>query len=823
MYRILTNGTLFCSSKIEELSIINPVIELEVNKAGTFTFTVPPNHPYYANLADKDTLIDVYRDDDTEPIFEGIVATTEVDFFKQKKVTCEGELTFLNDSILRPNYRQGYTSRQLLESYINEHNSLVEAKKRFTVGQVTAKDTNDYITCYTNYQSTMTEIKEDLIDDIGGYLRTRHVSGTRYLDYLAESPRTNNQIIRLGENLIDLSIGLENDDLATVIIPLGTTLETQTIQGLDERLTIKTAPADEQHPSGADYVFSQSAVDTFGWIEKVVTWDNVTTVNNLLSKGKKYLQETQFENLVIQVKAVDLGLTTSDFQKFKPLDLVRVISEPHGLDRYFMLTKMTINLNNPEQDTITLGKSEANSLSAKTASANSQIMDRIEQLPTSNAVKAAIDNATALITGAEGGYVVYSFNESGQPIEIKIQDALNNPTKIWRWNQNGFGYSNDGGQTYGLAMTMDGAIVANYITSGTMVADRVRGGTFEVGGTSLGKDGKILVKNSSGTTLITIDKNGIAFSGGEQIPYSAISGTPSIPTKTSDLTNDSGWVTSSQATTITKNTVTTAYVNALNVTARYIVADLIQAGCTKIGKMTITQTYIAGINDDNTRRVALRAFDNDYGDDTAALQVEIRGSTSEQWTNRMFIRYNGDTWIGGGADLWVEDINKATGNQVTVNAELICWGNVITYGDFLDWSDRRVKKDIQPLSEKYLKAFYALSPTEFRMDENIFVKDDGKLHLGFIAQDVEKAFNDSYIDLNQYALLQENDIELNHRDRQPGEEKPEKETVKRLSLSYNEFTALITLAVQEQKKEIDLLREEIDELKEEIKLLKGEN
>ena len=88
--------------------------------------------------------------------------------------------------------------------------------KHFTVGQVTAADSNNSITCYTNYNSTMTEIKEDLVDDIGGYLRVRHVNGTRYLDYLAESPRTNNQVIRLGENLLDLYKTLFNKEIAIV-------------------------------------------------------------------------------------------------------------------------------------------------------------------------------------------------------------------------------------------------------------------------------------------------------------------------------------------------------------------------------------------------------------------------------------------------------------------------------------------------------------------------------------------------------------------------------------------------------------------------------
>lgn len=507
MYRVFYNNTLIADSRIEDLAIINPVVSLKVNCAGTFTFTMPSNHPYYDLIQKKVGLIKVFRDE--EQIFEGDCVRTTVDFFKQKKFECEGDLAFLNDTFLRPGRVEDLTSRQLLERYIASHNALVSEEKRFTVGQVTAHDSNDSISCYTNYNSTMTEIKEDLIDDIGGFLRVRHENNIRYLDYLASSPRTNSQIIRLGENLIDLSVGLDTEELATVIIPLGETLDTQSIPGLDERLTIKTAAADSMHPAGTDYVYSQAAVSSFGWIEKVVEWNDVTEVSNLLSKGKKYLQETQFENLVIKAKAIDLGITSEELQKFRLLDMIRIVSEPHGLDRYFMLSELNINLNNPEQDTVTLGIEEFNSLTAKSASANEKILKDIEQLPTSNQVKSAIDNATALITGAEGGYVVIERNAQGQPIEIKIQDALNNPTKIWRWNQNGFGYSNDGGQTYGLAMTMDGSIVANYITSGTMTADRVRGGELIAGGSGLGANGQITIKDSSNRNIITINTYGM--------------------------------------------------------------------------------------------------------------------------------------------------------------------------------------------------------------------------------------------------------------------------------------------------------------------------
>ncbi len=508
MYKIYVDGSLFCSSEIEELAIINPEIDQEVNKAGTFTFTLPPTHPYYNTIKKRTSLIDVYRDDDTEPLFEGVCIDSIIDFWKQKKLTCEGELTFLNDSNLRPQKYDDKTVRQLLESYISQHNVQTEAMKHFTVGQVTVSDSNNSIYCYSNYNSTMTEIKEDLVDDLGGFLRCRHEEGVRYLDYLAASPRTNNQVIRLGENLLDLSQNIDTEEIATVIIPLGATLDTQSIPGLDDRLTIKTAPADSEHPSGADYVYSSTAVNAYGYIEKVVVWDDVTTVAALLAKGKAYLSDIQFENLVIQAKAIDLGLTSDEFNKFRLLDSIRVVSAPHGLDRYFILSKLQIHLNNPENDTITLGIKQSTSLSAKSQAANEEIQKKIEELPTSNMVQTAIDNATALITGADGGYVVIVRNNDGQPIEIRIQDALNNPTKIWRWNQNGFGYSSDGGQTYGTAITMNGAIVADFITAGTMYADRIKGGTLKLGGAS-NTDGILQIVNASNQEIGHWDKDGI--------------------------------------------------------------------------------------------------------------------------------------------------------------------------------------------------------------------------------------------------------------------------------------------------------------------------
>ena len=89
-------------------------------------------------------------------------------------------------------------------------------------------------------------------------------------------------------------------------------------------------------------------------------------------------------------------------------------------------------------------------------------------------------------------------------------------SKVWRFNQNGIGYSKTGyNGTYGTAITMDGQIVADYITAGTLSADRIKGGTLTLGGSGYNVNGKITVLNTNNTVIATINNNGINISRGQ--------------------------------------------------------------------------------------------------------------------------------------------------------------------------------------------------------------------------------------------------------------------------------------------------------------------
>lgn len=472
MYKVLLDQKTFCDSRVDDLAIINPVISLAMNSAGSFIFTIPADHPRYNDIQRRKSIFSVYRDDESNPIFQGIVTEEKVDIYKQKTISCEGELSYFNDSILRPAKYEAVTPLYLLTTYINEHNAQVDEYKRFEVGNVTVSGN---IYCYTNMNSTMTEIKEDLIDDFGGYMRVRYDSGKKYIDYLADAPRTASQTIELGKNLIDYKSNIDDIDLATRIIPLGAIQEEQTITGLDTRLTISSVN------NNKDYLQSDAAVQNFGYITKTIEFDDITTPSALKSKGQVYLNNVQFEKVVIEVSAIDFGYLSDDFEKFRIMDYVHIISEVHGMDKWFILTQMTLNLNKPEDDRFVFGKSEQLSLSAKTSSITSELTKALANVPSADFIQQAIASATAIITGTNGGYVRFNYDEHNNPYEILIMntDSIDTASKVWRWNQNGFGYSSHGyNGPYETAITMDGAIVCDALKGGTIRGQSIQGGTI---------------------------------------------------------------------------------------------------------------------------------------------------------------------------------------------------------------------------------------------------------------------------------------------------------------------------------------------------------
>jgi hypothetical protein len=463
MYRVLCDGLPIYDLRDEELVLLDPKVTLEVNTAGSFDFKLPPGHPQYDLPKKMKSLVEVWHDN--EQIFAGRPVEEKIDFYNCKYIECEGQLAYLNDSIQRPAEYHDKTVRGYLETLIDNHNKQVDESKQFEVGIVTVTDNNDSLFRYTNHNTTLKEIKEDLVDDLGGYLRVRNHNGHRYIDYIAEFDNLCSQSIQFGENLLDYAKNIDIRDIATAIIPLGARLETSEIAALEERLTIKSVN------NGKDYLAHEDAVKKYGFVVKTVTWDNVTTPEMLKSKGQKWLTDGQFENMVLEVKAVDLHYTDEQIEQFKLFDMVLVHSAPHGLDKKFPLSKMTVYLDKPASNTFTLGTVVKETLSDKTGGITSDVGGMIDSIPIpSDIVKQAVDQATALITAATRGNIVTTATEQ---LIMDTKD-VNTAKRVWRWNLNGLGYSNTGyNGTYATAITMDGQIVGQRIAANSISGEKL--------------------------------------------------------------------------------------------------------------------------------------------------------------------------------------------------------------------------------------------------------------------------------------------------------------------------------------------------------------
>lgn len=491
----------------DDLFLIDPELTLETGVSGSFIFGIPPTHPHYDKIHPLTSEFYVYQDG--EELFRGRYAGSEEDFYRIGKIKCESDLSYLLDSIQRPYEHKG-SIIDFLKGRLAVHNSGVENRKQFTLGKVNVVDSNNYISrSSSGLSDTLTCLREKLVNTHGGYLRTRYEENTRYLDYVTDYGGINSQVIRFGENLLDLSKYIDASSIITALVPIGANLE---ITNQDGTVTCRKVDITSVN-DGIDYIYDQNAVDKYGWITGVHEWEDVTLPKNLLKKAKDYLQERIHLPVTMELTAVDLSLAGTDVQRLKVGYWTKVESSPHGITGTYLLTKRTFHLTAPEKDTILLGGSLP-SLSVNSAKSRADMSLKLQKTEEkiSKEIESRVENATQLITGGLGGYILIGRAEDGHPEEILIMDA---PTKeaatnVIRLNKNGIGFSTSGyNGIYRNAWTIDGNLVADFITAGTMLADRIRGGTLEVGGSGLGRDGRIILMDSEDNVLCVLDENGV--------------------------------------------------------------------------------------------------------------------------------------------------------------------------------------------------------------------------------------------------------------------------------------------------------------------------
>ena len=121
MYTIYSDGKLVYAPHLSDAGcgVFTPQLTVELNKAGSLAFVMPPDNVMYDSINKLSSIITVKQDDNE--LFRGRVLNDEKDFYNQKKNYCEGELAFLIDSIQRP-YTYTGTVANLFKKFISNHN-----------------------------------------------------------------------------------------------------------------------------------------------------------------------------------------------------------------------------------------------------------------------------------------------------------------------------------------------------------------------------------------------------------------------------------------------------------------------------------------------------------------------------------------------------------------------------------------------------------------------------------------------------------------------------------------------------------------------------
>jgi len=486
MYKVtcLYNGTTYVLHDPESdvLRIYDDEVETEDSKPGSFKFSVSFDHPYVSKIVGLSSDIRVY--DGSEEIFRGRPVDDGEDLYRTRTFQCEGELAFLYDSIQPRRELHSVSPLEFFTLLVNEHNAQVQGHgpidKTFRVGVVAVTDPNNSLYRYTNRETTYDDIIDKLVNRLGGHLRVRVSGNYRYLDILDDADTVSDQPIQLGENLLTYARDTDYTQIATACIPLGASLEETEIDALDAYLTVESVN------NGSEVIQITSAVNRFGFICKVVSFDDITVPANLLSAGQAWLADEQYANMVLDLTAVDLHSLGYNVQPIRVNSQVRFVSSLHGMDRYFDVSKRTYHLTQPEADTVTFGsamKQSYTSVAAKTVSAVKKHAEDTRRNIDSVIAKER-ENVSNLLNQATHGYVVLDPNDGPSRILIMDSNVFNDgvpaANKIWKWDMNGLGYSKTGiNGPWGVAITMNGAISADFIVTGTLLASLIKAGRLQ--------------------------------------------------------------------------------------------------------------------------------------------------------------------------------------------------------------------------------------------------------------------------------------------------------------------------------------------------------
>ena len=231
------------------------------------------------------------------------------------------------------------------------------------------------------------------------------------------------------------------------------------------------------------------------------------TAAQLTARARQYITANDIgrPNVNITLDWVQVGELTD---RVDLCDTVTVIFEKLGIQTTAKCISTTWDVLADRYTALEIGDVKAN---MPATIAGLQESEKILTTSVTPSMQRAINAATALITGNDGGYVIlHDGDGDGYPDELLVMDTpdISTATKVWRWNQNGLGYSASGySGTFGLAMTANGEIVADYITTGTLDAAQATITNINASNINTGTLTAIAINNGNGSFQVDASGN----------------------------------------------------------------------------------------------------------------------------------------------------------------------------------------------------------------------------------------------------------------------------------------------------------------------------
>ena len=535
-------------------------------------------------------------------------------------------------------------------------------------------------------------------------------------------------------------------------------------------------------------------------------FENQPTVDQLNAYTNKYIAGHITNKVKSNIKLDFAQISKLLKDRVDLCDTVHIVYEDYGISATAKCIKTTWDVLQDKYTEIELGEARTN-IADTIVGINKDLSDQL----TASQVKSAINDATDLITGNKGGYILlHDSDEDGYPDELLIMNTsdISTATKVWRWNLSGLGYSSTGySGPFGLAMTMDGAIVADYIKTGNLVF-----------GGSGNTDGKLEIRDEAGNLICRFDKTGADVKGaitatsfdanaGDGNSIEILTGQTNISqlgivsgiagyNKNNELQCGMGHrydytVNNTKTTTsavytkdpLSNNAALMRY-NRVKNSQNGFTQDMLEVGeyYSDSSRGNASTSMQAGYNSNSGKTSEVFGFMNRSSESEGSWSLGVE-SNSSNTTGTMLVRTGnarivGTTKSNGSVGLSIS--NSYDSNKIYLDGSS---GNVLCVS-LTQTSSRKYKKNIESLTDEEAKKILELRPVTYDFKD----EDCGKHMRGFIAEEVDEAIPE---------LVKHTNID--NKDE--------------VSLDYTMIIPYLTKMIQLQQKQIDELKNEIDKLK----------